>query len=421
MISIKRDFSSSIIVFFVALPLCLGIALASGAPLFSGLIAGVIGGIIVGSLSNSKVGVSGPAAGLAAIVFSGIESLGGFENLLTAIILAGIIQIIFGFCKAGSLAKLFPSSVVKGMLTGIGVLIIINQVPHLFGYDENPSGEFGFLQMYQLDGVGSFIHTLKYFNIGAALIGLVSFIVLIVSDLLSKKYKFLKAIQGPFIAVIIGIMFVLIFKNSNFFYISDQHLVNIPIAHNFSSFMQHIHSPSLMAWGNIQVWIFGLIIAIVASLETLLCVEATDTLTAQKPRTSSNRELFAQGIGNCFSGLLGGLPITQVIVRSTANYYSGGRSKFSTISHGCFLLAAIIFIPELLNLIPLSVLAAILIVIGYKLVQPSLIRSMYKKGWQVFIPFCVTVLGIVFIDLLYGLLIGLFIEFACKYVSKYFD
>jgi len=405
---IKNDLPASIVVFFVALPLCLGIALASGAPLFSGLIAGIIGGIVVGALSDSKIGVSGPAAGLAAIVLTAIGSVGGYENFLVAVVLGGVIQIIFGFLKAGIIGYYFSSSVIKGMLTGIGIIIILKQIPHFFGYDANPEGDFAF---FQVDGENTFSEIFKSLNnisLGSTIIGLIGLgILLLWSTVLSKKGKIFNLIQGPLVAVVAGIVYFFVTDSESKYGISASHLVSVPVPDNLDSFLGQFSFPNFNAITNPEIWVVAFTIALVASLETLLCVEATDKIDPHKNVTPTNRELLAQGTGNILSGLIGGLPITQVIVRSSANIQSGGRSKMSAIIHGFFLLISIILIPSLLNKIPLSVLAAVLLIVGYKLAKPGLFLQMYKLGWKQSIPFTVTVLGIVFIDLLYGIGLGL--------------
>ena len=405
---IKNDLPASIVVFFVALPLCLGIALASGAPLFSGLIAGIIGGVVVGSISGSKIGVSGPAAGLAAIVLTAIGTLGSYENFLVAVVLGGIIQLIFGFLKAGIIGYYFPSSVIKGMLTGIGIIIILKQIPHFFGYDIDPEGDFAF---FQVDGENTFSEIFKTVNnisLGSTIIGLIGLgILLLWSNFLSKKGKFFNLIQGPLVAVVAGIIYFFVTDSESKYGISASHLVSVPVPDNFDSFISQFSFPNFGAISNPEIWVVAFTIALVASLETLLFVEATDKLDPHKNVTPTNRELLAQGTGNIISGLIGGLPITQVIVRSSANIQSGGRSKMSAIIHGFFLLISVILIPNLLNKIPLSVLAAILLIVGYKLAKPALFKQMYQLGWKQFIPFTVTVLGIVFTDLLFGIGMGL--------------
>ncbi|WP_299674994.1 SulP family inorganic anion transporter [uncultured Dokdonia sp.] len=411
---LKNDLPASVVVFFVALPLCLGIALASGvgaANLFAGLIAGIIGGIIVGLISGSHIGVSGPAAGLAAIVAAAVASL-GFQDFLVAVVLAGAIQIIFGLLRLGIIGYFFPSSVIKGMLTGIGIIIILKQIPYFFGLDKNPEGDFAFLQ---IDGENTFSELLKAINAlisgnfdsGATLIALIAIALLIFwSSVLSKKGRIFQLIQGPLVVVAIGILFYFVTQGSSF-ELAQKHLVSVPVPDDFQSFIGQFSTPNFSAINKSEIWITAFTIALVASLETLLCVEATDKLDPEKRVTPTNRELFAQGIGNMISGLIGGLPITQVIVRSSANIQSGGKTKASAIIHGFLLLISVYTIPQILNYIPLSVLAAILFIVGYKLAKPSTFKAMWNAGWMQFIPFIVTVLIIVFKDLLWGIGIGL--------------
>ncbi|MEL6804531.1 MAG: SulP family inorganic anion transporter, partial [Bacteroidota bacterium] len=389
-------------------PLCLGIALASGAPLFSGLIAGIVGGIIVGLLSGSQIGVSGPAAGLAAIVLVAIGELGGFENFLVAVVLGGLIQIGFGLLKAGVIGYYFPSSVIKGMLTGIGVIIILKQIPYFFGIEKTAEGDWAF---FQGDGGTTLSHAMSIFdsiNPGATIIAVAALAILILwGNVLSKKGKFFQLVQGPLVAVIVGIVFYRLTRDSTSLAITSEHLVNVPEPKDFSSFLSQFSGPNWEAIGNWQVWVTAFTIALVASLETLLCVEATDKLDPGKRVTPTNRELLAQGTGNVVSGLIGGLPITQVIVRSSANIQSGGFSKLSAVFHGFLLIGSVLLIPALLNEIPLSVLAAVLLIVGYKLAKPATFMAIYRTGWKQFVPYIVTVLGIVFTDLLIGISMGL--------------
>ena len=405
---LKNDIPASIVVFFVALPLCLGIALASGAPLFSGLIAGIIGGVVVGAISGSRLGVSGPAAGLAAIVIVAIGDLGGFNNFLLAVVIAGAFQILLGIAKAGVIGYYFPSSVIKGMLTGIGLIIILKQIPNFFGYDESSAWD---LEFFESDGHNTFdelFNTIEHVHPGAALIGFISLGVLLLWDkVLSKKGRIFQLIQGPLVAVVLGILFFVFTLNHSTFSIGSSHLVNVPIPNSVSDFLDQFSSPNFSVITNYKVWVTAFTIAVVASIETLLSVEATDKLDPEKNVTPTNRELIAQGTGNMISGLIGGLPVTQVIVRSSANIQSSAKSKLSTIIHGFLLLLSVILIPTLLNKIPLSVLAAVLLIVGYKLANPSLFSKMYKLGWKQFIPFIITVLGIVFTDLLIGVGLGL--------------
>lgn len=418
--TLKNDIPASIVVFFVALPLCLGIALASGAPLFSGLIAGIVGGIIVGSLSGSKIGVSGPAAGLAAIVLAAIATLGSYQNFLLAVVLGGIIQLIFGFLRAGIIGYYFPSSVIKGMLTGIGIIIILKQIPHFFGYDADPEGDFAFIQVDGENTFSEIINSINYIKLGSALIGIVSLGILILwGNVLSKKGKFFQIVQGPLVAVVIGIIFYVLTQSHETLSIDSSHLVSVPVPDGIDSFLGQFSFPNFSEITNPEIWIVAFTIALVASLETLLCVEATDKLDPHKNVTPTNRELLAQGTGNIVSGMIGGLPITQVIVRSSANIQSGGRSKMSAIIHGFLLLISVMLIPRLLNMIPLSVLAAVLLIVGYKLAKPSLFFKMYELGWKQFIPFTVTVLGIVFTDLLKGIGMGLAIGIVVILIKSY--
>lgn len=423
--NLRSDFPASIVVFFVALPLCLGIALASGAPLFSGLIAGIIGGIVVGALSGSNIGVSGPAAGLAAIVLTSIGSLGSFENFLVAVVLGGVIQLIFGLLKAGVIGYYFPSSVIKGMLTGIGIIIILKQIPHFIGYDALPEGDFSFMQEDGDNTFSDLFNSLKYIQPGSALIGIIGLAILLLwENILSKKAKIFQIIQGPLVAVIVGIVFFVVTKSNSALAISSTHLVSVPVPEDLDSFVSQFSFPNFAAISNTDVWVVAFTIALVASLETLLCVEATDKLDPHKNVTPTNRELLAQGTGNIISGLIGGLPITQVIVRSSANIQSGGTTKMSAIIHGFFLLISVILIPNLLNMIPLSVLAAILLVVGFKLAKPSLFKTMYGLGWKQFVPFMVTVAGIIFTDLLsgigLGLLVGIIVILFKSYQNSHF-
>lgn len=417
---IKSDLPASVVVFFVALPLCLGIALASGAPLISGLIAGIVGGIIVGTLSGSQVGVSGPAAGLAAIVLVAITNLGGFEIFLVSVVLAGVIQLVLGFLRAGIIGYYFPSSVIKGMLTGIGIIIILKQIPHFFGYDADPEGDFAF---QQIDGENTFsaiLSTVENISPGATLVALLAMGILVLWEtVLTKRAKIFQLIQGPLVAVVVGIFFYLLTRGSETLNISSEHLVNVPVADGVTSFFGQLTMPDFTAITNPQVWVVAVTIAIVASLETLLCVEATDKMDSQKRVTPTNRELLAQGAGNMVSGLIGGLPVTQVIVRSSANIQSGASTKSSAILHGIFLLIFVMLAPGLLNLIPLSVLAAILFVVGYKLAKPQLFQQMYRLGWTQFVPFTVTVLGIVFTDLLVGIALGLMVSVVVILFNSY--
>lgn len=413
---LNKDLPASIVVFFVALPLCLGIALASGAPLFSGVIAGIIGGIVVGSLSGSSVGVSGPAAGLAVIVLGAIASLGKYEYFLVAVVLGGAFQLLLGVFKAGVIGYYFPSSVIKGMLAGIGIIIFIKQFSVAFGLpDDYEFFSYSFSEMLQNLSIA-----MESFSVGTLVITLVSVgIMLFWSLVLEKKHQIFKIIPGPLVAVIIGILYKLMIDDSSILGISDSNLVSVPVPDSLSDFINQFTFPDFSIITNSQVWVVGFTIAVVASLETLLSVEATDKLDPRKLVTPTNRELLAQGTGNMLSGFIGGLPITQVIVRSSANIQSGGRTKMSAILHAVWLLLAVVFIPDLLNLIPLAVLAGVLLIVGYKLAKPSLFKGMFKLGRTQFIPFVITVVGIVFSDLLTGIGLGLLAGITAVLYNSY--
>lgn len=408
---IKSDLPASMVVFFVAVPLCLGIALASGAPLFSGIISGIIGGIIVGIASGSPLGVSGPAAGLAVIVLSAIATLGSWPTFLMSVVLAGIIQLILGYVRAGFIAYFFPSSVIKGMLAGIGLLIILKQIPHALGWDKDFEGDESFVQA---DGQTTFSEIVKAFDFltpGAVLIAGLSLAILLLWDMvLSKKHKVFAMINGPLVVVILGILMNYLFQNGVLaFSLAADQVVRIPVPQNASDFIGQFTLPNFSAITNPDVWTIAVVLAIVASIETLLCVEATDRLDPHKRVTPTNRELKAQGLGNVISGLVGGLPLTQVIVRSSANISFGGRTKMSAILHGVFLLISAITIAGVLNMIPLASLAAILLMVGYKLTKPELYQQMYKLGWEQFIPFIVTIVAILATDLLKGIAAGMLV------------
>ncbi|MEY3367844.1 MAG: hypothetical protein RI973_999 [Bacteroidota bacterium] len=407
--NLKHDLPASIVVFLVATPLCLGIALASGAPLFSGIIAGIIGGIAVGLTSGSSLGVSGPAAGLAVIVLNSIASLGAWETFLMAVVLAGVVQLTLGYLRAGIIGYYFPSSVIKGMLTGIGLIIILKQIPHAFGYDKVPEGSLEFVQPDAQNTFSELLNMFNYIQPGAVIITLLSLAILIFWERpFMKKHRIFTWIQGPLVAVAVGILLNQAYHlMAPGLVISQEHMVNIPIAKSFDSFVGLFTLPDFGQLFNLQVWTVALTMAVVASLETLLCVEATDKLDPLRRITPANRELKAQGIGNMLSGLIGGLPVTQVIVRSSANIQSGGRTKAAAVLHGVWLLLAALAIPSLLNLIPLATLAAILLMVGYKLAKPAIFKQMYGLGKYQFIPFIATVAGIIMTDLLIGIGIGM--------------
>lgn len=419
--NIKSDLSASLVVFLVALPLCLGIGLAStGQPelVFSGIIAGIIGGIIVGFFSGSGVGVSGPAAGLVVIVLGAITTLKSFEALLLAVFLAGVIQLLAGFLKAGIISYYFPSSVIKGMLAAIGLTLILKEIPHALGYDKDFMGDF---TMLQADGHNTFseiYYAFVYNSPGAIVISIVSLGLLIVFEQpFMKRYGLFKFLPGALFVVLAGILLNALFPVFNSSWLLEgEHLVQLPVAGTLGEFVSFFRFPDFSALTNPDVYVIAFTLAVVASLETLLCVEATDKLDPFKRSTPTNRELKAQGLGNMISGLIGGLPITQVIVRSSANINAGGKTKLSAIIHGVILLISAIFIPRYLNLIPLASLAAILLMVGYKLSKISLYKEMYRLGWDQFIPFIVTIVAILATDLLKGILIGM--VFAVFYILR---
>ncbi len=400
---LKFDLPASVVVFLVALPLCLGVALASGAPMLSGVIAGVIGGVIVGLLSESHTSVSGPAAGLAAVILTAIGTLGSFDLLLMAGVIAGSIQLLSGIFKLGFIADYIPSNVIKGLLAAIGIILILKQIPHSFGYDADVENDFSFIQQDGENTFSELINVVNHFSGGAIIVSLISLVVLIYWDKTPlKKYNFLPA---SLFVVISGILINLVFQRfiPNL-YIEQSHLVNIP---KINGVLSLVTTPNFASISNPQVWIVGFTIAIVASLETLLNLEAVENIDPHKRKASPNKELVAQGIGNIFSGLVGGIPITSVIVRSSVNINAGAATKMSAILHGLLLFVSVLFISPYLNLIPIASLAAILLVTGYKLAKVSLFKEMYRKGLNQFIPFIATILAIVFTDLLIGILIGL--------------
>ena len=406
--NVKGDLASGLVVFLVALPLCLGIALASGAPLFSGIVSGVIGGIVVGFLSNSALSVTGPAAGLTAIVLTAITDLGGFEIFLVAVILAGLIQIALGFLRAGSFSNYFPTSVIEGMLAAIGIIIILKQIPHAFGHDVDNEGDFFFIEKSGHNTFDTLIESINYIHSGALIIALLSLAILITWEKVPALKK-IKVVPGALVVVVVSILLNEFFiqTGSKLAIVTQNHLVSLP---SFSEIKNGFALPNFASLTNEKVWIVAITIAVVASIETLLCIEATDKLDPYKRFTDTNRELKAQGIGNIVSGLLGGLPMTSVVVRSSANITSGGRTKLSTIFHGILLISFALSIPFILNKIPLAALAAVLLMVGYKLAKPSVFVHLWNNGYSQFIPFVITVIAVVRIDLLKGVAIGLVVS-----------
>ncbi len=418
--NLRYDLPASLIVFLVAVPLCLGIALASGAPLFSGIIAGIVGGIIAGALSGSQLGVSGPAAGLAVIVLTAINELGAFEVFLLAVVIGGIFQLLLGFAKAGIIGYYFPSSVIKGMLSGIGIIIILKQIPHSVGYDKDYEGSLSFAQPDGHNTFSELFYMFEALSAGAIAITVLSLLVLILwEQKFMKKIKLFQLVQGPLVVVALGIILNLIFQNMSGFALTAEQVVKIPVPETIGGFFDQFMFPDFTSITNPAVWITGMTLAVVASLETLLCLEATDKLDPYKRVSPANRELKAQGVANIVSGLIGGLPITQVIVRSSTNIQSGGRTKMAAIFHGFILLASAMAIPFLLNLIPLASLAAILFLVGYKLAKPALFKQMYHQGKSHFIPFMVTIVGIVLTDLLMGIVMGLVVAIFYVLYNNY--
>lgn len=404
----SADLPAGFVVFLVALPLCLGVALASGAPLFAGVIAGIVGGLVMGFLSGSPLGVSGPAAGLAAIVLTSIEQLGTFEAFLLAVIISGVFQLILGLLQAGIIAYFFPSSVIKGMLAAIGVIIALKQLPHAVGYDNNLEGNISYMAHYGDNIFTEILHMFRHFSTGAIFISIVSLVLLILWELpFFKKKKLFTIVNGPLMVVLFGIILGEIFKNIPSMALANEHFVNLPIISGFKDITSLFTFADFSQITNPEIYKIAFTIAMIGSIETLLSVEATDKLDVFKRVTPTNRELRAQGIGNILSGLIGGLPVTQVIVRSSASIQSGGHTRLATIFHGFLLLVSAMLIPGLLNMVPLASLSVILFLIGLKLAKPVLFKSMYKLGLYQFIPFMVTFIVIIFTDLLVGITVGM--------------
>jgi carbonic anhydrase/SulP family sulfate permease len=444
--TLPRDLVSGLVVFLVALPLCLGVALASRAddksgghgmfgeakdaraehkaqalpddrnvPLFAGLIAGIVGGILVGTLSGSHTSVAGPAAGLTAVVSAQVMNLGGFQTFLLALVLAGVFQIALGVLRLGFLAKYFPSAVIKGLLAAIGVILILKQIPHVVGHDKDPEGEFSFFQPDQKNTFTELIDTLNDFQPGALAIGAASVALLLVWD----RVKALKGsvVPAPLVVVLIGVALAELFKwlggaTGGRWAVEPSHLVSVPVAATPLGVADFLKFPDWSKWAEPAVYSAAVVIAVVASLETLLNLEAVDKIDPKQRNSPSSRELIAQGVGNTVCGLIGGLPVTSVIVRSSVNIHAGGRTKLSAVWHGVLLAVCVVFAAAYLNMIPLSCLAAILITTGLKLASPKLVKQMWKEGWQQFVPFAVTVVAIVLTDLLIGVLVGLGVSIA---------
>lgn len=409
--TVGPDIKAGIVVFLVALPLCLGIAMSCGVPLFSGIISGVIGGILVTSLSGSKFSVSGPAAGLTAIVISSISILGSYEVFLAAVVFAGVLQILLGILKAGGIVNFVPNAVIKGMLAGIGIILIIKQIPHLFGYDKDPEGD---MEFFQLDGQNSFtelINMVNFITPGSLIVGLISFLLLFIcTKPFYNKSKLFSFIPAPLLVVIFGILLTLSFKTYDFLRIDSQHLVNLPSIKNFNDLRSNLAFPNFSFMGTTSFWIIVFTIGIVASLETLLNIEATEKLDPEKNQSNSNKELFAQGLGNIAVALLGGLPVTSVIVRSSANINAGAKTKLAVVVHSLLLLISVIVFPQALALIPNACMAAILIVTGLKLTKLKIIKEQFHHGIEQFLPFITTIIVMLFSDILKGVGVGVAIS-----------
>ncbi|MBL8223824.1 MAG: SulP family inorganic anion transporter [Chromatiales bacterium] len=409
--SANRDVPAGIVVFLVALPLCLGIALASGAPLFAGVITGVVGGMVLAFVSGSELSVSGPAAGLTVIVAGAIASLGSFQLFTVAVLLSGLFQLALGFARAGGIGDFIPNSVIKGMLAAIGIVIILKQLPHALGYDRDFLGDESFSQPGQADTFTDLVSAFTSPTAGAIVISLVALVLMLLWERpFMKRQSWTLILPAPLACVVVGTLMNELFGSlwpAGQLTAENQHLVQLPVIGSAAEFFGMFTAPDLSALLLPDVWIVAATIAIVGSIETLLCIEATDKLDPEKRISDPNRELRGQGIGNFVCGLLGGLPMTSVIVRSSANVYAGARTRLSTLVHGLVLLLAVVFIGGLLNRVPLATLATVLIVVGYKLSSREIIVSMWRQGLTQFIPFIVTVVGIVFTDLLKGIAIGL--------------
>ena len=403
------DVPAAIVVFLIAIPLCLGIAVASGLPPFTGIIAGMVGGIVVGFISKSPLSVSGPAAGLTAIVAAAVVKLPAAEAFFLAVVIAGVFQIIMGIFKLGVIGDYVPNSVIKGMLAGIGIILILKQLPYLIGFKTSYEGDDTFIEASGENTFSSLLNALNHLTPIAVSIGLIGIAILILFERpFIKKRKIFNVLSGPLVVVIVGVLI------NNFLDGLDHkltqaeaQLVNIPVASSAAEFISFFKFPQWSAITNPDVWVVAFTLALVATLETLLGIEAVDKLDTLKRVTPSNRELIAQGTGNIVTGLLGGLPVTSVIVRSSANQNAGAMSKASTILHGSFILLFVFFAPEVLNLIPLAALAAILVFTGYKLAKFTLFKDYYKMGWDQFMPFVITITAIVLTDLLKGVMIGM--------------
>jgi MFS superfamily sulfate permease-like transporter len=406
---LHNDIPAGIVVFLVALPLCLGIALASGAPLFSGITAGIVGGLVVAWASGSQLSVSGPAAGLTVIIFNAIDKLGSYQVFLSSVVLAGLLQLALGFLRAGVIGAYFPAAVIKGMLAAIGLILILKQIPHAVGYDADYEGDESFAQSDAHTTFSELAYSLEAISPGAVIVSMVAILIMLLWEMpLFKRNAVLSLIPGPLAAVAWGVGYNLFSRQLiPDFAIAPAHLVNLPEISGLEGFLGQFRFPDFSHWANPEVYSIAATLAVIASLETLLSLEAADKIDPLKRVAPTNRELKAQGLGNLISGMIGGLPMTAVIVRSSANVNAGGRTKVACFTHGLLLLVSVIFASRYLNLIPLACLASILILTGYKLTKPKLFKEMYRKGTSQIVPFLVTIVAILFTDLLKGIAIGM--------------
>lgn len=411
--NLKKDFQSSVVVFLVALPLCLGIALASNAPLSAGIFSGIIGGIIIGLVSGSAISVSGPANTLTLVFAAGLQALGSFEAMALAVFISGLIQIIFSFVRAGVIGDYFPTSVIKGMLASIGIILILKQFPHAVGYDIDYMGDESFFDKSGGNTFSQIFYAFNFIHPGAIFISIVSLSLMLFWDMgASKGKKIFQIVPGALVAIIVAVILNTIFSSiSQFVVLDGEHLVNLPFEGGFKELFSQIKSPAWHLFTNPGVYVIAFSIAIIGSLESLLSVDAADKFDEHGRFTNKNRELLAQGLGNSLCGLIGGIPVASVIVRSSVNVNAGAQSKMSSVLHGVWIMLSVVFIPHILNKIPLPVLASILLLVGYKLSRPELYISMYRKGWNQFIPFIITVIAILFSDLLIGISIGMIVGF----------
>ncbi len=416
--SFSRDLTAGLVVFLVALPLCLGVALASNAPLFSGIIAGIVGGLIVGVISGSQTSVAGPAAGLTAVVAAQILNLGNFESFLLAVVIAGVIQVVLGIARAGFIAEFFPTSVIKGLLAAIGLILILKQIPHLLGHDTDPEGDMAFEQPDHENTISEIYHMLGDLDLGAAIVGISSLLFLIGWDRIKRLKHSPVPAQLLVVLIGVGISYLIRWYDENLA-IGASHLVQVPVAEQWSDLRGFITMPDWSKWREPAIYTAAFTVAIIASLETLLNLEAVDRLDPAKRVSPPNRELVAQGIGNICAGMIGGIPITSVIIRSSVNIMAGSQTKLSTIVHGTLLAVCVVFAPIWLNQIPLACLAAILLHTGFKLASYKLFRQMWKTGLNQFLPFVITVVAIVLTDLLIGIVIGLAVSIAFILYSNY--